>query len=155
MNEQPNQAGEQNQHQLVLQKIYLQDASLEIPNAPAIFMERWEPKIQVEFDSKTESMGQDNYLVKLRVTVTASLQEKPAFLIEAQQAGIFTIKGFSDTELGQVLGAYCPNALHPFVREVVSDMVTRAGFPQLLLPPVNFDAIYAQQVNQQQRQTVQ
>jgi preprotein translocase subunit SecB len=152
MNPDPaSNANEQPQRQLILQKIYLRDTSLEVPHAPVIFNERWDPRVQVDLDTRAEALSENEFHVLLRVTVTASLESRTAFLVEVQQAGMFYVAGLNEQELGHVLGSYCPNILFPFAREAISDLVTRAGFPQMLLAPVNFDALYAQQLGQQQR----
>ena len=90
----------------------------------------------------------DTYEVVLSVTATTKTEDKTAFIVEVQQAGLFGVKGFPEAELGPLLGAYCPNLLFPYAREVVSDLVTKGSFPQLLLTPVNFDALYAQHLEQ-------
>ncbi|MGD8559707.1 MAG: protein-export chaperone SecB [Gammaproteobacteria bacterium] len=129
-------------HQFAMQKIYMKDLSFETPNSPEVFTQEWKPDVNVELDTKGKEIAPDVHEVVLGVTVTVKMQDKVAYLVEVNQAGIFTIKGFSDQERGAMLGSYCPNVLFPFAREVISDLVTKGGFPQLLLAPVNFDAIY-------------
>lgn len=134
-----------NSRQVQLQKIYLKDASVEIPQAPGVFTRQGQPQMDVQVNTSMSPLGNDQYQVTLSVTVTTKMGEDIMFLIEAQQAGIFLIKGFdNDNERRAVLGAYCPNVIFPFARETVADLVQRAGFPPLLLQPVNFDALYAQ-----------
>ncbi len=129
--------------QVVMQKIYLRDASVEVPNAPAIFTLEWQPKVDVQLNTAIEKLGDDNHEVTIAVTVTAKLGEQTAYLVEVQQAGIFRIWGFDDEdEHRSVLGAWCPNVIFPYLREAVSELVQRAGFPQFLLQPVNFDALF-------------
>ncbi|MGH8455639.1 MAG: protein-export chaperone SecB [Stenotrophobium sp.] len=131
------------QKQAMLQKIYVKDASLEVPQAPQIFTRPWQPQIDVQVNTQVAGLGESNWQVLLSVTVTAKIESDVAFLAEVHQAGVFTITGFTDqTELGAVLGAYCPNLLFPFARETVSALVQHGGFPQLLLQPINFDALY-------------
>lgn len=131
--------------QVVLQKIYLKDASVEIPQAPAIFSKQGQPQMDVQVNTEVSNLGNDQYQVTLSVTVTTKIVNEVAFLVEAHQSGIFSIKGFGEgPERQAVLSAYCPNIIFPFVRETVADLVQRAGFPPLLLQPVNFDAVYAE-----------
>lgn len=135
--------------QFALQKIYLKDTSFEAPNSPAVFQENWQPQVNLNLATAARDAGEDFKEVVLTVTVEAKDKDRTAFLIEVQQAGLFVTKGFSPQELGPLLGAYCPNILFPYARETVSDLVTRGGFPQLLLQPVNFDELYTRHVQQQ------
>ena len=136
--------------QVQIQKIYLKDASLECPGVPKIFMEQWQPQVDVQLGTQTNKMADDAHEVTLQVTVTAKQEEQVGFLIEVKQSGIFNTTGFTDTqELRAILGAYCPNILFPFAREAVAEMSQRAGFPQLLLQPVNFDAMFQQHMQQE------
>lgn len=144
MNEQTKPA-----RQFALQKIYLKDTSFEAPNSPAVFQENWQPQVNLNLATAARDAGEDLKEVVLTVTVEAKDKDRTAFLIEVQQAGLFVTKGFSQQELGPLLGAYCPNILFPYARETVSDLVTRGGFPQLLLQPVNFDELYTRHVQQQ------
>jgi preprotein translocase subunit SecB len=131
--------------QVLLQKIYLKDASLEVPLAPQVFTRQWQPQVDVQLNTRTTELSADAYQVMLSVTVTAKLGEDTAFLAEVHQGGIFTLKGFTNPQDKAVtLGAYCPGLIFPFAREAIADLVQRAGFPQLLLQPVNFDALYQQ-----------
>jgi len=140
---------QQPQHQFQIQKIYLKDVSLEAPNAPQIFRQAWEPEIGLQLNNTAVDLGESTHEVVLTLTVTAKLQDKTAYIVEIQQAGIFTIGGYTQEELGQLLGAYCPNLLFPFAREAVSDLVTKGGFPPLLLAPINFDLLYQEQLQKQ------
>ncbi len=140
---------QQPQHQFQIQKIYLKDVSLETPNAPHIFRQTWEPEIGLQLNNTAVDLGESTHEVVLTLTVTAKLQDKTAYIVEIQQAGIFTIGGYTQEELGQLLGAYCPNLLFPFAREAVSDLVTKGGFPPLLLAPINFDLLYQEQLQKQ------
>ena len=136
----------------VIQKIYVKDVSFETPHSPQIFMEKWEPEVSLQINNNAAVLSEGVHEVTLAVTVTAKLSDKVAYLIEVQQAGIFNATGFGPSDMGAILGSYCPNILFPFVREVISDVVTKGGFPQLVLAPVNFDALYAQHVQQQEQQ---
>lgn len=135
---------EQQQPVFVIEKIYVKDLSLEIPNAPNIFLERETPEINLQLGTKSQGIDVGLYEVLLTVTVTAKIKDKIMFLVEAQQSGIFRIRNIPNDEVDPVLGIGCPNILFPYLREVVSDIVTRAGFPPVILNPVNFEAIYQQ-----------
>lgn len=138
------------QPQVLLQKIFLRDASCEVPKAPEIFTKAWKPEMDVQLNTATKGLGGESHLVELTVTVTAKLEEQTAFLVEVKQAGIFDIKGIADdAQLKAVLGGYCPGILFPYLRESVSDLVQRAGFPQMLLQPMNFEALYHQHAQAQ------
>ncbi len=137
-----------------IEKLYVKDLSLEIPNAPAIFLERENPHIDLQLQTQAASLEEGVFDVTVTVTVTARLQEKDKvlFLIEAKQAGIFHIRNIPAEEMETVLAAVCPNILYPYLREVVSDVAVRAGFAPVILNPVNFEAIFQQQKQQAQAQ---
>lgn len=137
--------------QVVLQKIYLKDASLELPNAPAVFTKQEQPTIDLSLNTNAQNLGADNYQVTLSVTITAKLPTGDvAFLIEVHQCGIFGVRNFPNAdEVEAVLGTYCLQQVFPFARESVADLIQRAGFPPILLQPVNFDALYLE--HRQQR----
>ena len=140
---------EENQ-QFAIQKIYIKDVSFESPNAPQAFTDtEWQPNINVQINSGNSVIADNTYEVSVKVTVTATHNEKTAFLVEVDQAGIFTVSGFSDENLGGMLGAYCPETLFPYAREAVSELISKGGFPPLLLAPVNFNALYTQKLQQQ------
>ena len=128
-----------------IEKIYVKDLSLEVPHAPGIFLERDAPQVHVELKMQHTRMDADLYEASVTVTVTAKVKEKIMFIVEAEQAGIFRIRHIPETEMGPVLGIGCANILFPYVRETVSDAVTRGGFPTVMLNPVNFEALYQQQ----------
>lgn len=139
-------AGEQTFH---IAKIFLKDASLEVPNAPKIFQAgEWAPEINVDLATEGQPLEEQVYEVVLRVTVTAKLKEQTAYLCEVHQGGIFQLGGFDQQTLNGLLGSYCPSILFPYAREAISDLVAKAGFPQMLLAPVNFDALYAQRLQE-------
>jgi len=142
------------QKNFVIQKLYLKDVSFESPNSPAIFSEQdWQPEINVQLNTESNALAENVAEVILNITVTATHQEKTAFLVELKQAGVFTLEGFNEEEKGGMLGSYCPNVLFPFAREAISELVSKGGFPQLLLAPVNFDALYQQHLEQQQKKS--
>lgn len=136
--------------QVLLQKIYLKDASLEMPNAPGVFTRQEQPAIDLQINTNAQNLGNDNFQVTLSATVTAKYGNGDvAFLIEVHQSGIFVVRGFaSGEEIEGVLGTYCLHQIFPFARESVADLIQRAGFPPILLQPVNFDALYIEHRNQ-------
>jgi preprotein translocase subunit SecB len=136
------------ERQFQLLRIYTKDVSYESPNAPTIFRGNWQPQHELNLNTAVNNLGDDTYEVVLSVTATTKTEDKTAFIVEVQQAGLFGVKGFPEAELGPLLGAYCPNLLFPYAREVVSDLVTKGSFPQVVLQPVNFDALYAQHQQQ-------
>lgn len=128
-----------------IEKIYVKDLSLEIPNAPQVFTQRETPQLSVELSNATSQLTEGVFETVITVTVTSKVGEKTAFLVEVAQAGIFQIRNIPQENLDMILGVTCPNILFPYARETVSDLVTRAGFPPVLLNPINFEALYAQQ----------
>jgi preprotein translocase subunit SecB len=156
---QPNQNQQAKQEggekQFALQKIYVKDVSFETPNSPDVFKLKWEPKVNIELNTNGKMIGPDVHEVVLGITLTAKIDEKVAYLCEVHQAGVFTVKGFSEQEMGPMLGSYCPNVLFPFAREVIADLVAKGGFPQMLLAPVNFDAIYMEHLQRQKEEQAQ
>ncbi len=139
-------AAEQQYGQLGIQKIYVKDLSFEAPNSPKVFTEQLTPSMDVHFGNEATALGNGVHEVTLTVTVTVKQDERSIYLVEAKQSGIFNITGFPDQHLPAILATACPNILFPFAREVICDVVTRGGFPQLLLAPVNFEMLYAQEV---------
>ena len=142
----------QNQPVFSIEKVYVKDISLEIPNAPQIFLEREAPQVDIQLHHQSSKVDEGVYQTVLTVTVTAKVKEKTLFLVEVGQAGIFTIRNIPDADMEPVLGIACPNILYPYVREVVSDIVVRAGFPPVLLTPVNFEALFQAQKQAQAEQ---
>lgn len=138
--------------QFSIQKIYTKDMSFETPNSPKVFTEKWEPAVDFNLSTNANTLENSLYEVALTVTITVKSGETIAYLVEVVQAGIFALGGFNDQEMGPMLGSFCPNILFPYAREAVSDLVNKGGFPQLLLAPVNFDALYAQHLQQLQQQ---
>ena len=131
-----------------LQKIYTKDISFEAPNAPHIFNEKGQPDIKLNMNQKVNKLDDNTYEVALTATVTCTVNEKTTYLVEVCVAGVFTMQNFQDQALHQTLGVYCPNVLFPYVRQQVSDMVMNGGFQPLMLQPVNFEQMYAQQMQQ-------
>jgi len=141
---------DQNEQEFGIHSIYLKDVSFEAPNSPDIFKTQFQPEIQMNLNLETHKLDENVYEVVLSVTVEAKAKDKSAFLVELQQAGVFTLRGFNDENLGPMLGIYCPNVLFPYARESVANLVSKGGFPQLLLEPVNFEALYSQHLEEQQ-----
>ena len=144
----PNQADENAQPGFAIEKLYVKDASLEIPNAPQIFTDRTPPQVSVELGNSAQKLDEGIYEVAIKVTLTSKIADKVAFLVEITQAGIFGIRNVPDENMEMILAITCPNILFPYAREVVSDLVTRAGFAPVLLNPINFEALYMQQKEQ-------
>ena len=138
-------AEQQAQPSFNIEKIYVKDASLEIPNAPQIFTDRTQPQVSIELSNRAQALENGVFEVALKVTVTSKIAEKTVFLVEVEQAGIFIINNVPDDNLDMIIGITCPNILFPYARETVSDLVVRAGFMPVLLNPINFEALYAQQ----------
>ena len=134
-----------NNPELLIQRIYMKDMSFEAPNAPEVFQNQWEPELGLDLHTNHKKLEEHVYEVVLDVTATVKNKGKTAFLAEVKQAGIFTIKGTSEEQLDHLLGSYCPNLLYPYAREAITAQVTNGSFPQLVLAPVNFDALYMQQ----------
>ena len=136
-----------------IEKIYIKDLSLEIPHAPQIFIQREAPQVSIELGNAASMLEEGVYQVVITVTVTSKIADKTVFLVEVAQAGIFQMRNIPEENIEMILSVTCPNILFPYAREAVSDTVTRAGFPPVLLNPINFEALYAQQ-KQQQDETV-
>lgn len=133
-----------------IEKIYLKDMSLEAPNAPQIFLSKEAPQVGIELQNKAGMVDDGVFEVVVTITVTSKIQDKVAFLVEVAQAGIFVIRNVPEESISGILGVTCPNILFPYAREAISDIATRAGFQPVLLNPINFEALYAQQLQQQQ-----
>jgi len=147
-------ASEKTESHFSIEKIYLKDVSFESPETPAIFTDAWEPEINLDLNSQGKLIEDNIYEVELNITVTAKNKDKTGFLVEIKQCGIFSIIGMDANTLHGMLGSFCPNILFPYAREAISDLVSKGGFPQLLLAPVNFDALYAQHVQNNKSETV-
>lgn len=135
-----------------IQRIYVKDLSFESPGAPDLFRKQWQPEIALDVHThhnKLDKLEDGVYEIVLTVTVTAKAEQKTAFIIEVKQAGIFTAKNFPEPNLNHYLNSFCPQVLFPYAREVISDVVTRGSFPQLLLAPINFDQLYRDHLEKQ------
>jgi preprotein translocase subunit SecB len=149
MSEQAQQ-GQDNAPIFSIEKLYVKDLSLEVPSAPQCFLERDAAEVGLQMQSGGEAIGEGIFDVSLTLTVTAKLGDKTQFLVEVTQSGIFQIRNVPNEELEPIVAVACPNILFPYAREAISDAVTRAGFPPVLLAPVNFEAIYRDRLMQQQ-----
>ena len=138
-----------------IEKVYVKDLSLEIPHAPAVFTEQVQPEIQVQINTGAQQFGEGYYEVTVTATVTAKMGERTLFLAEAEQAGIFSIRNVPASDLGPLLGIACPTVIFPYLRETMSDVITRGGFPPLLLAPLSFEQLYLQQQQAQAQQGAQ
>lgn len=145
---------EEQQPQLALERIFLKDASLEVPGSK-VFTKEWQPELNINLTSTAEQLDPTHFEVSLKVVVTANNDSEVAFIVDVTQAGIFLIDGVEQDRLPYVLGAYCPNILFPFLREAVNDLVVKGSFPQLLLTPINFDAEFEANVQRLQQDPAQ
>ncbi len=139
----------------VVQKIYTKNISFESPNTPEVFLKEFKPELEVNINIESKIIEDNVHNVILRVTATIKVDSITAFLCEVEQAGIFAITGFDDANLQYLLAVQCPNVLFPFAREAVSDLVTKGGFPQLLLEPINFESMYVSHMQQTQDATAE
>lgn len=155
-NPQPAVAGEGTQEptgpQFGMQRIYIKDSSFESPRTPLIFQRQWQPKVNFDIKMRNEKVADDVYEAVISLTAEATLEGETAFLIEVHQAGVFTIKDFPEAELEGILATVCPNILFPYARETIDSLVTKGGFPPLMLSPLNFDALYRQKKEQEAAQ---
>lgn len=145
-NTQSNHAG---QPEFAIQRVYVKDLSFEAPQSPSIFQQEWQPELNLQLQTSSAPLANDTHEVTLQITVTAKAQDKIIFLAELKQAGIFTLRGFPEEQIGPMLGCICPTILFPYGREAISDLVNRGTFPPLYLAPVNFEALYQQHLEQQ------
>ena len=139
--------------QFMIQRIYVKDLSFETKNTPAVFQQEWKPDLSLNLQIENKTLEADTYEVVLTVTTTVKNQNETAFLVEVKQAGIFTIAGAPEAQLAHLLGSFCPSLLFPYAREAITSEVVRGSFPQLVLAPINFDAIYMQQIEEKQAET--
>jgi len=145
-------AEENEEQQFSVQRVYLKDLSFECPQGAKAFLQQWKPAVNQELNTSVDKVDEDLYEVVLTMTITAKLEEEIAFLIEIHQAGVFGVKGVEGQHLAQVLNTVCPQILFPYARESIDSALVKGTFPPLMLPPINFDALYAQAVAQQQQE---
>jgi preprotein translocase subunit SecB len=135
-----------------IEKVYVKDLSLEVPNSPQCFFEQADASIEVQIQTTGSAVGEGIFDVALTVTVTSKAGEKTNFLVEVAQAGLFQIRNVPNEEIEPIVAVACPNILFPFAREAIADAIGRAGFPPILLSPVNFESIYRQRLMEAQQQ---
>src|SRR5688500_16218567 len=140
---------QQNPPSFQIEKIYVKDLSLEIPNAPQVFVQQAQPQLEVQIHTEGRQFAEGYFEVSVSATVTAKSEERTLFLAEAVQAGIFSVRNVPAQELDPLLGIGCPTILFPYLRETISDLITRGGFPPVILSPVSFEALYMQRLQQQ------
>ena len=149
MAEDQNKKESETEKIVALQTMYIKDISFEAPNSPGVFLEDdISPETKINLSNTHNKIGDDTYDVQLKVKVESTYGEKTMFVAEIEQAGVFLIKGYNEEEVKGLIAVFCPNTLFPFVRELVSSLVTKGGFPALLLQPINFDAIYSQAIEE-------
>lgn len=153
MNDKANSETQAPEAQFMVQRIYVKDLSFETTNTPAIFQQAWEPELMLDLNTQHTKLEDNVYEVILSVTATVKNKSATAFLVEVKQAGIFTIQGAPEQQLDHLLGSFCPNILFPYAREAITSEVIRGSFPQLVLAPINFDALYMQQLEEKQKAT--
>ena len=139
---------EAEQAQFSIQRIYLKDLSFETPQGAAAFQKQWKPKVNQDLNTKTKQVDEGLFEVALRVTITMTDGDETIYIVEAEQAGLFNVQGFAEEQMSQVLNATCPGILFPYLRETLDNVVTKGSFPALLLPPINFDALFANAIQQ-------
>lgn len=147
MNEQNNNASDT---QFMIQRIYVKDLSFEAPNTPAVFQQQWEPELNLDLNVSHNRLEEGVYEVILHITATVANQKATAFLVEIKQAGIFTIQNAPENQLDHLINSFCPNILFPYAREAITSQVINGSFPQLVLAPINFDALYMQKLAEQE-----
>ena len=135
-----------------VEKLYIKDVSFEAPGTPQVFNEQGQPQLQMNLNQRVQRLSDEAFEVVLGVTLTCTIGDKTAYLAEVQQAGVFGLAGFDEMTLEVMLGTHCPNALYPYARQTVSDLITAGGFPPFLLQPINFEALYAENVRQRAAQ---
>ena len=150
--QQNTEAAEAQGPQFSLQRIYVRDLSFEAPKSPAIFRQEWTPSVALDLNTRQKALAGDFHDVVLTLSITVKNGDEVAFIAEVQQAGIFLIQGLDEASMSHTLGAFCPNILFPYARETLDSLVTRGSFPALMLAPVNFDALYAQELQRMQQE---
>jgi preprotein translocase subunit SecB len=140
------------EQQFIIERIYIKDASFESPNTPAIFTEEWDPDTNLQLNTEVTPISDNHYEVVLLITVTVKSQDKTAFLVEIAQAGVFQIVGYDSEQLNHLLASYCPSNLYPYAREAIASLISKGSFPEMHLSPINFDALYAQRMQEEAEQ---
>ena len=135
-----------------VEKIYVKDVSFEVPGAPAVFNDQVQPQLQMNLNQSVQRLNDNAYEVVLGITLTCNAGDKPMYLVEVKQAGVFGLAGFDAQTLDVMLGTHCPNVLYPYARQLVSDLIQSGGFPPFFLQPINFEALYAEGLRQRAAQ---
>ncbi|HEU4814090.1 MAG TPA: protein-export chaperone SecB [Xanthomonadaceae bacterium] len=135
-----------------VEKIYVKDVSFEVPGAPMVFSEQAQPQLQLNLNQRVQRLGENSFEVVLGVTLTCNANDKPLYLAEVQQGGVFNLRGFEPQTLDAMLGIQCPHVLYPYARQLVSDLVQAGGFPPFYLQPINFEGLYAEGLRQRAAQ---
>jgi preprotein translocase subunit SecB len=148
-------ATDPNAPELMLQNIYVKDSSFEAPTGPNLQVAEWNPQFNLNMNTAAATFAENLHEVVLTITLEAKIGDKVAYLVEIKQGGLFLVRGYSDDDARRVVGAFCPGVLFPYARQAVSDLILRGGFPPFLLPPVNFDGLYQQSLEQAARQATQ
>ncbi len=143
------------EQQFIIERIYLKDASFESPNSPAIFTEEWNPDTNLQLNTEVTPIADNHYEVVLLITVTVKSDNKTAFLVEVAQAGVFQIIGYDSDQLNHLLASYCPSNLYPYAREAIASLISKGSFPEMHLSPINFDALYAQRLQEEAAQKLE
>jgi preprotein translocase subunit SecB len=145
-------AADPNGQELMLQNIYVKDASFEAPTGPNIPTTEWNPQFGLNMNTAGSTVAENLHEVVLTITLEAKIGERVAYLVEVKQAGVFLIRGYVADDARRIVGGFCPGVLFPYARQAVSDLILRGGFPPFLLPPVNFDALFQQSLEQESQQ---
>lgn len=148
-------AAQDNGPAFAVQRIYLKDLSFETPMGAAAFQKQWQPKVNQDLNTKSAKIADDLYEVSLRLTITVTIEEETVYLVEVDQAGLFAIRGLEPTQITQVINTTCPSLLFPYAREAIDNILTKGSFPALMLPPINFDALFASAVKQAEQQAAE
>ncbi|ACR11656.1 protein-export chaperone SecB [Teredinibacter turnerae] len=154
--EQNDQQADANQNRFGIKRIYMKDMSFETPMGVQAFQVQWQPKVNQDLNTQVNKLDENHYEVVLKLTITVKMNDdKTAFLAEVHQAGLFEVAGLEAPQLQRLLSSACPEILFPYAREALDSLATRGGFPPLQLPPINFDALFSQAMNQAQQQAEQ
>jgi preprotein translocase subunit SecB len=135
-----------------VEKIYVKDVSFEVPGAPAVFNEQTQPQLQMNLNQQVTRLNDAAFEVVLGITLTCNADDKPLYLAEVKQAGVFGLVGLDPQSIDVLLGTQCPNILFPYVRQLISDLIQAGGFPPFFLQPINFEGLYAETLRQRQEQ---
>ena len=141
--------------QFVIERIYIKDVSFESPNSPSIFTQEWDPDTNLQLNTQVTPLSEGHYEVELMITITVKSKEETAFLVEVTQAGVFKITGYPADQLNHLLASYCPSNLFPYAREAIASLISKGSFPEMHLSPINFDALYAQRMEEEQKAAIE